>query len=492
MSQSGSDDSEDPFSPGEQSIIPGEQSIGDVASGSGGSCGSSGRHGGSSGSGSGSSKDSPGEEQNTREATRAAFRNSLYARGMQNDSQVFYDTPPNGQAFSAYGGMESYPASEEDGADQDGYSNEVSESEENGAGQDSYSNGVSEDDGAEQEDGYNYNERFLLLPSQGGSPSDPPSGSEYAGNEDTFAGRLSVALQETADNATPSTSDVEIADSQADSDDLDNTANRAASWSDVEVADSQADPEDLNNDVNGAASSSDREVADSQADSDSLVVSSDDSDSEADTIVVHQYLGRGNRGRLAPVNPSNYHSYGTPNFSWPHAGRVQGTARGRLAPVHVPIHLRNNGDPDGDPDSSSSDHNSESSLSSLEVTPEPVDPELVRLEREYKLRTLKICTCLGWCTCTRYNEGENAGSRVLASQTHLSESALQNEGFPVSAMRSTIAAEERYEERPVETFSWDRRRRPVLAPVSWAGGEWTEFPGNYKPASVEEVSDAGD
>jgi hypothetical protein len=60
-------------------------------------------------------------------------------------------------------------------------------------------------------------------------------------------------------------------------------------------------------------------------------------------------------------------------------------------------------------------------------------------------------------------------------------------------MRSTIAAEERYEERVVETFSWDRKRKPALAPVSWEGEEWSEFPGtHYKPAFVEEVSDAGD
>jgi hypothetical protein len=44
-------------------------------------------------------------------------------------------------------------------------------------------------------------------------------------------------------------------------------------------------------------------------------------------------------------------------------------------------------------------------------------------------------------------------------------------------MRSTIAAEERYEEGIVQPFSWDRKKRPALAPVSWEGEEWKEFPG---------------
>ena len=81
---------------------------------------------------------------------------------------------------------------------------------------------------------------------------------------------------------------------------------------------------------------------------------------------------------------------------------------------------------------------------------------------------------------------------MVPSQTHLSEYALSNERYPTSAMRSTIAAEERYEEHRERAFSWDRMEKPVLAPVGWVGEKWSEFPENHKPAFVDEVSDAGD
>jgi hypothetical protein len=598
MSQPGSDDYEDPFSPGEQSILPGEQSSSTVAGGTVAD---------GSGSGHGSSKDITDGTRKAREANLATFRSSLGARGMQHDSQVFYDTTPDEEASPVHGSMEGYEVSyevnegsggyqdgcgdtmgEEDEADQDRHNNEVSE--------EYYDNEVSEDNRAYQEDDNNHNEvsnaSFLALPAQGGSPSDPPSGSEYDGDEDRFAARLVGALQDAADNgeveiadsqagdndldntadhkapwswndvkteedsqadlddfqnipayaasssdqemadsqagyyelenntahqATPwtelevadsqadsedlddntannvdSSSDQEMADPPADSDDLNTTANHAASWSDVkiedsqddssdldddipnhadssgeeEISDSQADSDDLEIDANEAASSSDQEVSDSQADSDDPVVRShtydSDDDSDADTIVPSQ---RG-RQRLAFVRtlkvPHDYHN------------------------------------PGNGLDSSSSDGNSDSSLSDLDKTPVPEDPVLLRLEREFKLRTLKRCMCLGWCNCTSYSRFygsgglQGPGPPAMPSQTHLSEAALANMRFPISAIRSTIAAEERYEERRERSFSLDRKRRPVLPPVGWVGGEWSEFPENYKPASVEEVSDTGD
>ena len=48
------------------------------------------------------------------------------------------------------------------------------------------------------------------------------------------------------------------------------------------------------------------------------------------------------------------------------------------------------------PNSSSSD------LSDLGSTPEPVDPELVRLAGEERRRKLELCECEGWCTCEKY------------------------------------------------------------------------------------------
>jgi hypothetical protein len=490
MSQSGSNKSEDPFSPGEQSILPGEQSGGDVVGGS------------TRGRGSGSGMDDTDGTWEARQANLATFRSSLRAGEMQYDEQVLYDATPDEEASPVYGGMERYEGGEGGGADQDGYNNEMIE--EDGANSDDHSNEMSEDDDEaiqEDDDDDQYevdNASFLALPAQGCSPSDPPSGSEYDGDETHFVARLAGALQQAADNG-----EVVIADSQAGSDDLDSTSNHAASWTSAKIEeDSQADLDDFGNIPNYAATSGDQEIADwqagsgdldnntanhadpssdvevedSQDDSDDLEINADeaasssdqemaDSDSDADTIV------------LSPLN------------------------RKRLAPVRTLYNRRIDRDPDSDPESSSSDGDSDSDspLSELDKTPVPEDPVLRRLEREFKQRTLKRCSCLGWCECTRYSRYYGSwaargtdGRLLVPSQTHLSEYALSNERFPTSAMRSTIAAEERYEERRERAFSWDRMEKPVLAPVGWVGEEWSEFSENYKPVSVEEGSAASD
>lgn len=551
MSQPVSEDSEDPLSPGKQYIPPGEQSSGDVVGGGSG--------GNGDGIGSGSSKDDPGPEEGSREAALAAFRASLRARGMQidlpNDSPVFYDTTPNEELSPASVGTEGYEASMEDGEGRYDDSDEVSE--EDGAGRYDDSDEVSEDDGAHHEDSgneaseeelpfrgddYPHDGKDFPSPLEYASWSnDPPSGSDNDANDANFFPRLTVALQSEADYATL-TRHVEIADSQASSDDLDNTVNHTASSIKVEVADSQAGSDDLYSTAIYAAPSIKEEVADSQADSDELEVTPNYAASSSEEGMADWQAGYDDLDNTAnrvtssgnveaagsqadPDNNANGASYPSDkeipdsqadsNDSVVHpdtsdseavaivarhyAGRLQNNARGRLAPVRTPPEYRNKHNSDSDPDSSD-DQNSDSPLSELENTPEPVDLELLRLEREYKRRALKLCTCSGWCTCSRYgtfygtkNANEADGPLVLPSQTHLSETALSSERFPTSAMRSTIAAEERYEERVVETFSWDRKRRPALAPVSWEGEEWTEFPGtHYKPAFFEEVSDAGD
>jgi hypothetical protein len=609
MSQPGFDDYEDPFYPGEQCILPGEQSSGTVAGGTvADGSGSGNGDGNGGGSGHGSSMDITDGTREAREANLATFRSSLGARGLQYDSQVFYDTTPGEEASPVYGGMEGYEVSyevndesggyqdgcgdamgEEDEADQDRYNNEVSEQY--------YDNEVSEDNRAYQEDDNNHNEvsnaSFLAFPAQGGSPSDPPSGSEYDGDEDRFAARLAGALQDAADNgeveiadsqagseddldntadhkaswswndvkteedsqtdlddfqniptyaasssdqemadsqagsydlgdntanqATPwtelevadsqadsedledntanhvdSSSDQEMADPRADSDDPDTTANHAALWSDVKMEDSQDDSSDLDNNVpNHADSSSEDEISDSQADSDDLEINANEAASSSDQEVSDSQADSDD-----PVVRS--HTYDSDDDSDADTIVPRQRGRQRLAPVRtlkVPHDYHN---PDNDPDSSSSDGNSDSSLSDLDKTPVPEDPVLLRLEREFKLRTLKRCMCLGWCNCTSYSKFygsgglQGPGPPVIPSQTHLSEAALANMRFPISAIRSTIAAEERYEERRERSFSLDRKRRPVLPPVGWVGGEWSEFPENYKPASVEEADDAGD
>ena len=609
MSQPGSDESEDSFPPGEQSILPSERSSGTVtggtvADGSGGGNG----NGNSGGSGNGSRMDITDGTREAREANLATFRSSLGARGMQHDSQVFYDTTPGEEASPVYGDMEgyevSYEVNEGSGGHQDGYGDEVGEEDEadqdrynNEVSDEHYDNEVSEDDGAYQEDNNNHNEvsnaLFLALPAQGGSPSDPPSGSEYDGDEDRFAARLAGALQDAADNGeveiadsqagtddnldntadhtaswswndvkteedpqadlydfqnipnyaasssnhemadsqagsydledntanqatswmelevadsqadsddledntanhVDSSSDQEMADPPADSDDLDTTANHAGSWSDVKIEDSQDNSSDLDNNIpNHADSSSEEEISDSQVDSDDLEINANEAASSSDQEVSDSQAG-------SDDTVVRSHTYNSDADSDADTIVPSQRSRQRLAPVRT-LFPRSRQNPDDDPDSSSSDGNSDSSLSELDDNaPVPEDPVLLRLEREFELRTLKRCMCLGWCNCSRYSRFfgsrglQGPGPLVNPSQTHLSEAALANMCFPTSAMRSTIAAEERYEERRERSFSLDRKRRPVLPPVGWVGGEWSEFPENYKPASVEEVSDAGD
>jgi hypothetical protein len=607
MSQSSSRKSEDPFSPGEQSILPGEQSGGDVVAGS------------TRGNGNvnGSGVDITDGTREAREAGLATFRSSLRTGEMQYDEQVLYDTTPEEAASPMYGGMEGYEVSYEvgegGGADQDGYNNEMIE--ENGANPDDYSNEASKDDydhemsedddeANREDDDYDQyelnNATFLALPAQGGSPSDPPSGSEYDGDETRFVARLAGALQQAADNG-----EVVIADSQAGSDDMDDTANYATSWSNVkmeedpqadlddfenipnyaassgdqdmadsqafyddlenanhaaprselEAADSQADPKELvdnagnyfasfsdqemadwqadsgnldNNTANHADASSDLEVADSQDDSDDLEINADEaasssyqemtdsqagsddpnttahhaasssdeetSDSEADSDDLDsdaddadsssdKEIADSQADSDKPAVPYETSDSDADSDSDSDADTIilSPLNRKRLAPVRTLYNRRIDPNPDSDPDSSSSDGDSDSSssLTELEKTPVPEDPVLRRLEREFKQRTLKRCNCLGWCECTRYStyygswavRGEGGGL-LVPSQTHLSEYALSNERFPTSAMRSTIAAEERYEERRERAFSWDRMRKPTLAPVGWVGEEW--------------------
>jgi hypothetical protein len=582
MSQSSSRKSEDPFSPGEQSILPGEQSGGDVVAGS--TCGN--------GNVSGSGMDITDGTREAREAGLATFRSSLRTGEMQYDEQVLYDTTPEEVASPVYGGMEGYEVSfevgEGGGAEQDGYNNEMIE--EDGADPDDYSNEISEDDydhemsehddeANREDDNDQYevnNATFLALPAQGGSPSDPPSGSEYDGDETRFVARLTGALQEAADNG-----EVVIADSQAGSDDLDdtanhvspwskvkieedsqadfddfentpnyaassgdqemtdweddsydmrnNTANHATPWTELEVADSQADPEELeDNTANHADPSSDVEVADSQDDSDDLEINADEAASSSDQEMADSQAGSDDPETTAhhaassseeetsgseadsddldsdadeadssndkeiadsqaasdePAVPYETSDSDADSDSDSDADTIALSPlnRKRLAPVRTLYNRRIDSDPDSDPDSSSSDGDSDSSssLTELEKTPVPEDPVLRRLEREFKQRKLKRCNCLGWCECTRYStyygswavRGEGGGL-LVPSQTHLSEYALSNERFPTSAMRSTIVAEERYEERRERAFSWDRMRKPTLAPVGWVGEEW--------------------
>lgn len=47
-------------------------------------------------------------------------------------------------------------------------------------------------------------------------------------------------------------------------------------------------------------------------------------------------------------------------------------------------------------------NNVSSDLSDLGSTPEPGDPELVRLAGEERRRKLEMCECESWCTCERY------------------------------------------------------------------------------------------
>ena len=121
-----------------------------------------------------------------------------------------------------------------------------------------------------------------------------------------------------------------------------------------------------------------------------------------------------------------------------------------------------------------------SDLSELGSTPEPVDPELVRLAGEEKRRKLELCQCEGWCTCERYNIFYGADSD-LPSQTHLSERVLAGEELPESSMRSIVNSGKRSaafdderdgkKRRVEQERSWDRVGKPKRAPAGWLG-EW--------------------
>jgi hypothetical protein len=185
-----------------------------------------------------------------------------------NDSPVFYDTTPNEELSPASDGTEGYEASMEDGAGRYDDSDEVSGDD--GAHHEDGGNEASEDELPYRGDEYIHDGKDFPSPSEYNSWSnDLPSGSDIDGNDTNFIARLTVALQSEADYATL-TRHAEIADSQASSDDVDNTVNHTASSIKVEVADSQADSDEPENTVTYAALLIKVEEADSQAGSDDL------------------------------------------------------------------------------------------------------------------------------------------------------------------------------------------------------------------------------
>ncbi|KAM0718129.1 hypothetical protein Q7P37_006461 [Cladosporium fusiforme] len=124
----------------------------------------------------------------------------------------------------------------------------------------------------------------------------------------------------------------------------------------------------------------------------------------------------------------------------------------------------------------------DSDLSELEATPVPEDPELVKLENQRKLREKPLCVCKGWCSCLKYDvfltpeKALKPGDSGFPSQTHLPEHAITGEGFPESALRSTL--HKNLDGNPVSppaeppyahVYSWDQRPKPRRPPPGWEG-----------------------
>lgn len=66
-------------------------------------------------------------------------------------------------------------------------------------------------------------------------------------------------------------------------------------------------------------------------------------------------------------------------------------------------------------------------LSDLGSTPEPADPELVRLAGEERRRKLQLCECDGWCTCERYTIFYGFGSYEKSSDAGSDRSAAHDD-----------------------------------------------------------------
>jgi hypothetical protein len=83
---------------------------------------------------------------------------------------------------------------------------------------------------------------------------------------------------------------------------------------------------------------------------------------------------------------------------------------------------------------------SSSDLSDLDSTPEPVDPELIRLAGEERRRKLELCDCEGWCTCERYKIFYGFGPYEENSDSGAGSAAKDNDKAVPSTKRKRAAA----------------------------------------------------
>lgn len=94
-------------------------------------------------------------------------------------------------------------------------------------------------------------------------------------------------------------------------------------------------------------------------------------------------------------------------------------------------------------------NNGSSDLSDLGSTPEPGDPELVRLAGEERRRKLEMCECESWCTCERYKTFYGFTSydeAILDAETY--NHAPSNEKAKAGTKRKRAATDEKTESAP--------------------------------------------
>lgn len=104
-----------------------------------------------------------------------------------------------------------------------------------------------------------------------------------------------------------------------------------------------------------------------------------------------------------------------------------------------------------------------SGLSELGATPEPSDPDLLRLAREQKSREFDLCECEGWCSCERYKifygfgaaeedeEHAGTGPPVKTDQNRKTEAPAKKK--PLSAAAAEDGPDENVFENPSSSQS---------------------------------------
>lgn len=84
-------------------------------------------------------------------------------------------------------------------------------------------------------------------------------------------------------------------------------------------------------------------------------------------------------------------------------------------------------------------NDSSSDLSDLGATPEPPDPELLRLVQEQRTRKLDLCECEGWCSCEKYKIFYGFGHQEQSSDADDASSTETGQKNETPAEEQTVS-----------------------------------------------------